>query len=82
MSPKRSIQYDQNDFWPYCMFDANQAPILCGDSHYLQMDQNELPLDPRHLGVPSGMPKMIYEPIACSAQTMHLFGVEINTFSK
>jgi hypothetical protein len=46
------------------------------------MDQNDLPLDPRHLEVPSGMPKTIFEPIACSAQTMHLFGVEINTFSK
>jgi hypothetical protein len=46
------------------------------------MDQNELPLDPRHLEVPSGMPKTIFEPIACSAQTMHLFSVEINTFSK
>jgi hypothetical protein len=46
------------------------------------MDQNELPFDPRHLGVPSRMPKMIFMPIACSAQTMHQSCVEINTISK
>jgi hypothetical protein len=46
------------------------------------MDQNELPLDQCHLGVPSGVPKMIFEPIARLAQTVHLFGAEINTFSK
>jgi hypothetical protein len=35
------------------------------------MDQNELPLDPPHLGDPSGVPKAIFEPIAHSAQTVH-----------
>jgi len=46
------------------------------------MDQNELPLDPRHVGVPSGVPKMIYEPMVRSMQTMHLSCVEINTVYK
>jgi hypothetical protein len=46
------------------------------------MDWNELPLDPRHLGVPSGAPKMISEPIACSAQTIHLSCIWINIISK
>jgi hypothetical protein len=46
------------------------------------MKQNELPLDPRHLGVPSGVPKTIYEPIARSVQMGHQSCVEINTVSK
>jgi hypothetical protein len=46
------------------------------------MDQNELSLDPSHLGVPSGVSKMISEPIACSAQTVHQPCLEINTISK
>jgi hypothetical protein len=32
---------------------------------HLQMDQNELPLEPRHLGVPSGASEMIYELMVC-----------------
>jgi hypothetical protein len=46
------------------------------------MDQNEFPLDPRHVGVQSIAPKMIFEPMVCLAQTMHLSCVEINTVSK
>jgi hypothetical protein len=42
------------------------------DHHYLQMDQNELPLEPRDLGVPSDASKMIPEPMVCLAQTVHL----------
>jgi hypothetical protein len=33
------------------------------------MDQNELPLEPRHLGVPSGVSKMISNPMVRSVQT-------------
>jgi hypothetical protein len=51
---------------------AHHAPILRQDWHYLQTDQNELPLEPRQLGVPSGVSKMISEPTVRSAQTMHL----------
>jgi hypothetical protein len=36
------------------------------------MDQNEHPLEPHHLGVPSISSKMIPEPMACLAQTVHL----------
>jgi hypothetical protein len=43
------------------------------------MDQNELPLDPCHLGVPSGVPKMISMAVANSAQTVHLSRAETNT---
>jgi hypothetical protein len=36
------------------------------------MDQNELPLEPRYLGVPSRASKMIYESKVCLAQIVHL----------
>jgi hypothetical protein len=36
------------------MFSTNRACIFHRHQHYLQMDQNEIPHDPRHLGVPSG----------------------------
>jgi hypothetical protein len=42
------------------------------------MDQSVLPLDPLLLEVPSGVPKMISEPIARSAQIVHLSCTEIN----
>ena len=45
------------------MLDANHAPILRQDLHYLQMDRIELPLEPRHLEVPLGVSKMISVPI-------------------
>jgi hypothetical protein len=64
------------------MFGAYRAPIMCQDYHFLQTDRIELPLEPRHLGVPSGASKMIYEPIVCLAQTMHLSYVKITTISK
>jgi hypothetical protein len=63
------------------MFAANRAPILHRHQHYLQMDQNEILHDPRHLGVPSGASKMISEAMARSAQTMHLSYVKISTIS-
>jgi hypothetical protein len=46
------------------------------------MDQNELSLNSFHLEVPSAMPKMISEPIACYAETVHPSCVKINTVSK
>jgi hypothetical protein len=36
------------------------------------MDQNDLPLEPRHLGVPLGPSKMISESMARLVQTVHL----------
>jgi hypothetical protein len=46
------------------------------------MDRNELPLDPRHLGVQSGASKMIYEPMVHLAQIKYPSCVEINTIFK
>jgi hypothetical protein len=53
------------------MFGVNRAPILHQDWQYLQTDQNEVLLEPHHLGVSSGVSKMISEPMVCSAQTVH-----------
>jgi hypothetical protein len=58
------------------------CPFLRRNYNYLQIDQNELPLDPCHLGVQSGTSKMIYEPMLRLAQTIHLPCVEINTILK
>jgi hypothetical protein len=46
------------------------------------MDQTELPLEPRHLGVPSGAAKMIYEPMVRLTQTEHLSCPDANIVSK
>jgi hypothetical protein len=46
------------------------------------MDQNEVEFDPRLLGVPSGASTIIFEPILCSAQIVHVSCAKINTISK
>jgi hypothetical protein len=46
------------------------------------MDGNEIPLDQRHLGVPSGVSKKISEPMERSAQTVNLSCVKISIISK
>ena len=64
------------------MFDANRAPILCQDLHYLQMERNELSLEPRHFGVRTGASKMISEPMVRLAQIVHLSCTDANTVFK
>jgi hypothetical protein len=44
----------------------------------IQMDRIELLLEPHHLQVPSGASKMIFEPMVCSAQLVHLSCVKIS----
>jgi hypothetical protein len=46
------------------------------------MDRSELPLEPRHLGVPSSVSKMISMPMVCSVHTVHLSCTYTNTISK
>jgi hypothetical protein len=46
------------------------------------MDRNELPVEPRNLGVPSGVSKTISEPMICLVQSMHLSCTDTNTVSK
>jgi hypothetical protein len=60
MLPSSSIGCVQIDFQACGTFGAKHAPILCQDEHCLQMDRNELPHEPRHLGVWSGASKMIF----------------------
>jgi hypothetical protein len=81
-SPKSSIGCVQNDLWAYSTFSTNCAPILNQDWHNLQTNQNELPVEPRHLGVSSSVSKMISEPMVRLAQTVHLSCTETNTVSK
>jgi hypothetical protein len=77
-SPMSFIRCVQNYFWAYGMFGANRAPILCQDWHSIQMDQNKLPIEPRHQGVPSGLSERIYEPKVCLAQIVHLSCIQTN----
>jgi hypothetical protein len=42
----------------------------------------ELPLEPRHLGVPSSVSKTISMPMVCSVQTMHLSCTDTKTVPK
>jgi hypothetical protein len=81
-SPRSTIGCVQNDFWSCGMFGANRAPILHRHKHYLQTDQNEIPLDHYCLGVPSGASKMISEPIVYLVHIVHLSCVKISTISK
>ena len=46
------------------------------------MNRNKLPFDPRHLGVPLGRSKMIFEPMVRLAETVHLSSTNTNTISK
>jgi hypothetical protein len=46
------------------------------------MDRNEYPLEPRHLGVPSGAFKTISEPTVRLVQIMQLSYTDTNTVSK
>jgi hypothetical protein len=71
-SPRSITWCVQNNFWTYGMFSTNHAPILNRQRHYLQMDQNMIPHDPRHLGDRSGASKIIFEVVVRSAQTIHL----------
>jgi hypothetical protein len=64
------------------MFNANRATILHQELHYLQTDRTELPLEPCHLGVPSGASKTISMPMVCSVQTVQLSCTDTNNLSK
>jgi hypothetical protein len=64
------------------MFDANRAPILHQELHYLQTDRTELPLEPHHLGVPSSVSQTISMPMVCSVQTVQLSCTNTNAVFK
>jgi hypothetical protein len=81
-SPRSTIECPHNDFQAYVMFGANHAPNLHQHWHYLQMERNNIPHDPRHHGVPSGASKMISEVVVRLGQTVHLSCVKISIISK
>jgi hypothetical protein len=81
MSPRSTIRCAWKDFHAHGTFGTNCTHILRLDWYYLQTDQNELPLDPRHLGLPSGASKIISKPMVPSAPTVHLSCTETNTIS-
>jgi hypothetical protein len=63
-------------------FGANHAPILRQYYYYIQTFRNELPLEPHHLGVPSGASKTISKPMVCLAQTVRQSWIDTNIVSK
>jgi hypothetical protein len=63
---------------PYGIFGPNHATILRQDQHYLQIDPNKLPHEPRHLGVPPGASKIISEPMVHLVQPVHLSCLDTN----
>jgi hypothetical protein len=67
-----------------CLWYMQCKPCTCLVSR-LALSPNGLnrgPLDPRHLGVPSGASKMIYEPLVHLTQTEHLSSTDSNPVSK
>jgi hypothetical protein len=81
-SPRSTIGCVRNDFWAYCTFGANRTPIMHRHYHCLQADQNKIPHDPHHLGVPSGASKMIFEPTVRSTHDVQLSWVKVSTIFK
>jgi hypothetical protein len=79
---RSTIGCAQTDFHARGTFIVNRAPILHRDLNNLQTDRNELPLDPRHLGVQLGASNIISEPIVRLAQITYISCVEIYTSIK
>jgi hypothetical protein len=66
-----------NDFQDYGTLAANRATILRQDQHYLQMISCvKLPVEPCHLGEPSGVSEMIS--MVHLAQTVHLSCIQMD----
>jgi hypothetical protein len=79
---KEFPQVRANDFWAHGIFFTNHEPMFNQDLHYLQTEWIELPLEPRHLGVPLVASKMISESMVRLAQIVHLSCTDTNTISK
>jgi hypothetical protein len=52
------------------------------NQHYLQKDRKEILHDPRHVGVPSGASKIIFEAMLRVVQIVDLSCTETNNISK
>jgi hypothetical protein len=66
----------------YGTYATNHAPITHRNKHYLQKDRKEILHDAHHLGVPSGVSKMISEAMIRLVQTVDLSCTETNTIYK
>jgi hypothetical protein len=69
-SPRSSIGCLQYYFWANGTFDANRAPTMHQVYYYVQTDRTELPLEPRHLGVPLSSSETVSMPMVYSVQTV------------
>jgi hypothetical protein len=56
--------------------------LSCTYTNTVSQWKEEILDDKRHVGVPSGASKMIFEHMVHSTQTMHLFCTKISTISK
>ena len=68
--------------FPSLWYVRRKPCILRQRYHCLQLDRNELPLVPHHLGVPPVVSKTIFERMVRLVQTVHLSCTDNNTISK
>ena len=60
---------------------AQTVRLSCVKISIVQMDRNEITLEPHDLEVPLGVSKMTSEPMVCSMETVHLSCVKISANS-
>jgi hypothetical protein len=61
---------------------AETVHLSCTDTNTLETERNEIPHDPRQLGVPSHATKMIFQPMVRLEQNVHLSCDKISIISK
>jgi hypothetical protein len=81
-SPRRSIGCDQQRFLSVWYDRRKLRTYIVSKLALTPNGWNKHPLEPRHLGVPSGPSKMISELMVCLTQTVHLSCTETNTIFK
>jgi hypothetical protein len=81
-SPRSPIECVQNDFLCLWYVRCKLCTYLCTDTSTVSKRTKTRFHTTRHLRVPSGTSKTIYEPMVRSVQTMHISCVKISTISK
>jgi hypothetical protein len=61
---------------------AQTVYLSCTDANTISKLTDEIPHEPHHLGVLSGVSKMIFKPVVRSAQTVHHACAKISSISK
>jgi hypothetical protein len=82
MSPRSSIGCVHNNFWAYVTFGTKRCTYLASRLALSLNRPKRLSVEPRHLGVASGVSKIISEPMVHLVQTLHLSCTKTNTVSK